>query len=201
MPLAAAMVSMLPLTITWPVSFCVGLWAWLVLGSADMGQHPHERFLTRQQLASGRIGTTLQFLRESRWTRIAALANIALATIFCGLFIAYRCGLYPQTLNFRTTGDQVAWSEEQDVIRSRLQDVSGIFNISFQEGRFSGDRRTQISSMKYAQADILQALAVTGKVRWAWAIRSPSASATEPARRAAWLAKSPIRQLSPKDNG
>ncbi|MEZ6133716.1 MAG: serine/threonine-protein kinase [Pirellulaceae bacterium] len=172
MPLAAATISMLPLAPSWPLGFCVGAWAWWILRKhEDQSSHQRRMPILGNLFASSagsRVHTTLMYIRESRWSKFIAAANLAALCALGLLFMGYRAGYYPTAIHYRVV-DELPWNDEVDRIQTRLKSIGGATVFSDVSG-YAGDKRLSVHCMKWAEPDVKRALAVSGTVQWAWII-------------------------------
>ncbi len=101
---ALTIVSMLPLSPVWLISFPAAIWAspWM---RAD------DRLQPTAKPAWG--ATTMMFIRESRWSRVFAVAN-ALGLVCVGVAsVIFFFGLYADQATYRIVGDKQAVNVEE----------------------------------------------------------------------------------------
>ncbi len=169
MPFAAGIVSMLPLAPSWPLGLFVGLWACRVLGRNEIdSDHDRGIPLLRGLLdgSNSRIHTTLMLIRESRWSKVVALANAVGLLLVGSIFAAYKTEYYPVIMKFRVVGDQ--WNSDNGVpeIRGRLQYLGNP-----ETGTLDGAGQiVYVKCMKWNESNVRHALAISNRVEWAWVI-------------------------------
>ncbi len=172
-PLAAATVSMLPLAFGWPFGFWVGLWAWWVLGRGDPSS-AHDRGIPLLRGLFGgsnnRLQTTLMYLRESRWSKFVAIANIVgLFAVGAGL-AAYKLETYPVISSFRAVGDVGDVPHSVLEINGRLQYLRGNPKVSTPDRDDLPGQLIFVKCMKWNEPSVRHALAISERIEWAWVI-------------------------------
>ncbi len=160
----ATVVSMLPIAPAFPLSLPLGIW-----GSLWLYNGPGTSRSSARQLASaepGRPGwgaTTIQFIRESRWSKSVAALNIgALLLCIIGL-VLYQRGVYPSSMRFRVVNTDVDANHLTNILLRRLgKDFSG--DIDFERG----NEFFHVHTMAMHRTQIEQALKYTEELQLAW---------------------------------
>lgn len=161
-------VSMIPISPVWLISFPAAVWAWTTPWTLDE---------TGNSLAKKQSwgATTLMFIRESRWSKFIAIANAAGVAIVAIVSGVYLLGCYPSFVAYRVVGDAAAVDAEQLVsqMRSRLGDVTSNVNLNFNVDKVS------INAWKYDMGRIQSALEIESRPQLAWLVGDSDDSSSE----------------------
>ena len=177
-----AVVSMLPITPAMFISFPVGLWAYLWLSPS-----------TTQPIAlpkptKGWGATTLMFIRESRWSKLIAGANIAaLILSLLGIGI-YSYGYFPVQSDYRIIDPAVDVETLRVAVQARVGDLATI--------HFPRSDRLMFSQWKKDKDRVHQLLAIEGQIQLVWLAATVEPEAAKPdaadllASHESWVASS-----------
>jgi serine/threonine protein kinase len=181
-PLAAATISILPMAMGWPVGFVVGLATWLTIGRSHLGNEQNRGIPLLKGLLGGsssRMHTTLMYIRESRWSKFVAAANILGLLIVGAVCAVYMNGYYGVAVNFRVVVEQGDWTREAQEeltaeVDRRLQNLPGNW-ASIDRG--SGPLMS-FECLKSQEPSVRQALEIADAIQWAWIV-SPEVNASD----------------------
>ena len=152
-------VSMIPMSPAWLISFPAALWYsnWM-------------RGEVEGRAAKPNWGaTTLMFIRESRWSKVLAVANVVGLAAIAALSAVYFGGYYPSSTTYRVSsitsesaaGDQ---SELVSLLRARLVDDAPAAEVRFDDAV----SRIVVRDWQYNAEEIRNSLAIEGSVQLAW---------------------------------
>lgn len=153
-----AIISMLPISPAWLISFPAAIWAstWI------RGNGSFEPTDSKPSWGA----TTLMFIRESRWAKFLSAANAIGLVGFVVAGIVYLGGLYPTTVSYRIAG-QASFSNSAEIVqklRARLVDVAPHATLNFDEVV----ERVMIRDWQFNAAEICDALKIESAVQLAW---------------------------------
>ena len=159
-------VSMIPISPAWLISFPAAIWAspWM-RGDADGNS-----VIKKQAWGA----TTLMFIRESRWSRVVAIANavgLAVVAIIAGVYLS---GNYPNSITYRVSAmpSAVNYDEVIAKIRGRLVDVAPHAVLEFD----AVSSRLMISDWRRNTDKIRSLLAIESHVQLAWLVAAADKS-------------------------
>jgi serine/threonine protein kinase len=156
---AVTVVSMIPISPVWLISFPVAIWAspWM-RGEADES--------TFKKPSWG--ATTLMFIRESRWSKFVAVANAAGLLLVANFAWVYWMGFYPSSVVYRVAAvdNSIVADEVVTKMRARLADVTTGAVLDFDS--LAG--RVTIRDWKSRVANIQTTLAIPGQVQLVWLV-------------------------------
>lgn len=159
-----AIVSMLPITPAMLISLPVGIWAYFWLSQATTPQ------VATPGRAQGWGATTIMFIRESRWSKLIAAANIA-ALVFALLGMGiYRYGYFPSQIDYRIVDGAADVLALQNAVRARIGELSSV--------HASRSDRLSLWPRKKDAERVKQLLAIEGRVELVWLAASSTQDAT-----------------------
>lgn len=154
---AAAIISLFPVTPVWIISAPLSIWAlrWLSTKRQQVSAKPSKTW----------GATTMLFIRETRWSRVIVALNVVAAIVALGALSVYKFGWYTTTMNFRvvTQSEDIDWRTFQDAIHERLGKFDGHSRQRHGSGHLL-DVTVQASYMD----EVLDALAVQGNMQLVW---------------------------------
>ncbi len=150
-----SIVSLIPISPAWLISFPAAMWASPWMRSQDASQVSKP----------GWGATTLMFMRESRWSKVVAMANaIGLGAVAIAA-VLYVGGFYTSTGSYRISGPQIpSESELLDSLQKRLTDVAPTAELRFDDSV----ARLTITDWRYNSQRIQDALQIESNVQLAW---------------------------------
>ncbi len=157
-----AIISMLPLGPSILLSFPTGLWAFLWLrrtppeSSVSVVQAEKPESVPSKNWGA----TTIMFMRESKWSSIVAILNIAALFLFVGAMVVYKRGYYPSEMQYRIVNADVDAAEFSNALNARLGAHGSFFS--------SSSDRVQVRIMGYERELVEQLLAIEGQVELVW---------------------------------
>lgn len=171
-------ISMIPISPAWLISFPAAIWA-----SPWMRGETEDSVIEKKKAWGA---TTLMFIRESRWSKVVAIANVvglAIVAIFAGVYLT---GYYPITNTYRITATYGAMNYGGEVIsklRGRLADVApdSMIDINLPDGRSTQPDdslvtgRLTIRSWSRNADRVRGSLAVASQVQLAWLVAASDA--------------------------
>jgi serine/threonine protein kinase len=165
---ATSIVSLLPVTPGWIVSFPLGIWSLNWLQQSNLG-NASKRLPPSNSKSWG--ATTLLFIRESRWSKFVALANMGGLVLAIGLIAGYRGGYYPSTLEYRVVDQRVDSQLLRDALSTRLPNVTiEIIEVkpSLLLARNGETAAVQLHTLSNQRARIIEQLKYEGNVQLQW---------------------------------
>ncbi len=150
-----SIVSLIPISPVWLISFPAAMWASPWMRSQDASQVSKP----------GWGATTLMFMRESRWSKVVALANAIGLVAVAIVAVVYVGGFYRSTDSYRITSQQMpSESELLDILQMRLTDVAPHARLRVYESV----ARLTITDWRYNSQRIQDALQIESNVQLAW---------------------------------
>lgn len=170
----ASIVSMLPLGPVFLIGLPVGVWArrWL---------YPQNKAATAPQAAvaspamanpagspsKGWGATTMMYIRETRWGKLVAAGNLALAILALVLFGLYANGNFSSHVEFRIVDNSVAPADLARAIKNRIGSRGEIVGLESTGLPMESDRfRIRLSSSDYRH--VQRQLAIAGDIGLVW---------------------------------
>jgi serine/threonine protein kinase len=131
---AASIVSMIPTTPVWILSFPVGVWAYRWLRQNTPAKTPGlnpAHVQTADVSQSMFWSTTSLFIPESRWgRRLLAVGNATVAALVIGAFATFKLGLYPTTMTYRIVDSDVSAEVVASQIANRIHSVGSVVPLN-----------------------------------------------------------------------
>ncbi len=168
--IATSIVSMFPLTPGWFVSFPVGIWGLSWLYRPPVGREGLQGAVPVSN-SKGWGATTMLFIRESRWSKFVALANVGALLLAVALYAGYQAGYYPSTLEYRVVNEDVSRKQLEESLRRRIPGVR-IDVVSTPVHVVTDDTQEanalRIHTMANRRSEIIEQLKYEGNVQLAW---------------------------------
>ncbi len=157
-------VSMIPISPIWFISFPAAIWAspWLRGEEANVS--------TSSKQAWG--ATTLMFIRESRWSKVVAVANALGLVLVASLSGMYVFGYYPNSVVFRVSAGLSSLNSDEVIssVRARLVDAAPAAAIAFDQAT----GRITVRDWQRNGVKVQSALAVQSQLQLAWLVLADS---------------------------
>jgi hypothetical protein len=152
---------MFPVTPVWIVSFPLALWARRWLTDAD--QKPGRATETKSWGA-----TTMMFVRETRWSRVIAAANILAIVAAVSGFAVYKAGWFWNRLDFRivaTGGEDYDRHVLYEAMRGRLSSMQTSIFVGSQD-------RMDVYAWGFNADEVVERLRLQGNLKLVWLEKS-----------------------------
>ena len=169
--LAAALISMLPVSPVWILSFPTGAVAyrWFRPKAAAAV----ERSVPR---ATNWGTTTMMWIRESRWSKTVGILNVAAAALIVAGFVAYKSGYYPTKMRYRIVDSDVVYSNLMTTLEARLGTSDGASDI--QVDSLEQPRQLTIRAWQRFRPEVQQLLSVPETPQLVWLESDPGSGKT-----------------------
>lgn len=154
---AVAFASIVPITPAIFLSIPLGIWALLWLRKPENSKNAQA--LAAAQNSKGFGATTIAFIRESRWGKVVAAANVLAVLLVGGAFAAFQMGFYSSKMEYRIVANDV----DQQQIALAVERRIGTFPRTNERLR-----KLEIWAFQYQHAEIMEQLKIVGKVSICW---------------------------------
>ncbi|MCA9193880.1 MAG: serine/threonine protein kinase [Planctomycetales bacterium] len=171
--IAVAILGLIPLSPVWLITAPTAIWSlrWLIYPRVGAARASNDSAMAGRQ---GNWGTTtLLFVRENRWARFVAVANVVGLAFLAVGFATYGTGYYPTHSRFRIVHDTpIAVEDLVRAVEARMVGLNASLSQSEDLRRETLDPDNTntfvVESWAKDRLTIRDRLALRGDIQWVW---------------------------------